>query len=165
MKIGIISDTHIPRRAKEIPKEFLKWFEKNKVDLILHAGDLNDPNILEILKEIAEVKAVRGNTDYIDLPEELILEIEGKKILLFHSDNIYPRGDISKILKYAKEKKADIVIYGHTHLPFFTYINGIYLINPGSATGVRSGEIEESIKSVAILSLKNKIKVKFKILK
>jgi len=164
MRIGIISDTHIPSRAAEIPKEFLEWFKENRVDLILHAGDVNDEIVLKDLEKIAEVKAVKGNTDYLDLPKELILEIKGKRILLFHSDNIYPRGDINKMLDYAKEKMVDIVVYGHTHLPLFTYVNGIYFLNPGSATGVRSGEIKRSVKSVAILYLENKIKVEFNIL-
>jgi len=163
MILGIISDTHIPWRAKSVPIEFMKWFENEKVELILHAGDLNEPKVIDILSNIAEVKAVKGNTDYIDLPKELIIKIEDRRILLFHSDNVYPRGDINKIAQYAKEKEVDIVVYGHTHIPIFTYKNGIYLLNPGSATGVRSGEINDCTKSAAIMEIKDdKIQVRFK---
>ncbi len=165
MKLGLIGDTHIPKRANKIPEEFLRWFEKERVDLIIHTGDINDPKVLEELKTITEVKAVQGNTDYLDLPRELVLDIEGWKIFVFHSDEVYPRGDLDQIYEYAKAKNARIVIFGHTHLPLFTYYQGVYYVNPGTATGVASGEYPIVTKSVAILELKkDKINVKFNII-
>jgi len=157
MRIGLIGDTHIPNRAKEIPKEFLDIFREEKVDLIIHTGDINDPEVLEELEKISEVKAVRGNTDYLDLPDHLFLNIEGYRIFVFHSDEVYPRGDVEKILSIAKERNANIVIHGHTHLPRFLYERGVYIISPGSATGVRSGEIKETVKSIAILDISSRI--------
>ena len=61
MKIGVISDTHIPERASAIPPQVLEGFKG--VDLILHAGDLVDLSVLEELKKIAKVRAVVGNMD------------------------------------------------------------------------------------------------------
>jgi len=161
MKIGLISDTHIPNRAKEIPKYFLEVFRNENVDLILHLGDVNERYVLEELEKIAPVKAVMGNTDYLDLPEYLTFDIDKYRIFAFHSDNVYPRGDIKQILSIAKKMNANVVIHGHTHLPRFLYEGGIYIINPGSATGVKSGEIKETIKSISILEISESLKVKF----
>jgi len=62
MKIGVISDTHIPNRAKEIPPKVLEMLKG--MDMILHAGDLVELSILEILKSICpDVRAVWGNMD------------------------------------------------------------------------------------------------------
>ena len=161
MKIGLISDTHIPTRAREIPKDFLDFFKENNVDLIIHCGDIEDKKVLDELNKIAETKAVLGNIDYLDLPEKLIFNIENYKVLVFHSDIIYPRGDKDKLVEFAKLNNANVVIFGHTHIPLFTYYRGVYLINPGTATGVRSGETKDVVKSVAILEIKDKLNVKF----
>ena len=166
MRIGLISDTHIPWRALEIPRKFLDWFSGKEVNMIIHCGDVNDPKVLEILNNIAPTKAVKGNTDRINLPPELILKVSSYKIFIFHSDEVYPRGDMEQLYEWAKAKSADIVIFGHTHLPLFTYYKGVYFINPGTATGVRSGEHASAVKSVAILEIKNNnVNVEFKVLK
>ena len=79
MKIGVISDTHIPYRAKQIPDLVLDSFQG--VDLIVHAGDLVQEEVLTSLAEIAPVKAVFGNVDSpelkMKLPEKLELELAG----------------------------------------------------------------------------------------
>ena len=165
MKIGLISDTHIPNRAKNLPQSFVDWFVEEKVEMIIHCGDVTDKRLLEFLKEIADVKVVRGNTDYYDFPRELFLDAEGWKLYVFHSSEVYPRGDVYKLYKIGSEKNADIVVFGHTHIPLFTKVGDIFLLNPGSATGVWSGEIDNPPKSAAILELdKKEIKVKFKII-
>ena len=69
MLIGLISDTHIPDRAKVLPQKVIEAF--NDVELILHAGDLTSPRVIEELEDIAPVMAVQGNMDRangIDLP-------------------------------------------------------------------------------------------------
>jgi len=161
MKIGLIGDTHIPNRAREIPNYFLEVFKNEKVDFILHLGDINEKYVLDELEKIAPVKAVMGNTDYLDLPEYLVFEISKYKIFVFHSDNVYPRGDVKQILSIAKKVNANVVIHGHTHIPRFLYEEGVCIISPGSATGVRSGEIKETVKSIAILEISDSLKVKF----
>ncbi|RIB35256.1 MAG: hypothetical protein BXU00_01845, partial [Candidatus Nanoclepta minutus] len=60
----------------------------------------------------------------------------------------------------ARRVNANVVIHGHTHLPRFLYEDGIYIINPGSATGVKSGEIKETIKSISILEISESLKVR-----
>ena len=166
MKIGLISDTHIPNRAKRIPQEFLDWFIDENVDMIIHCGDVTSKESLKPLQKITEdIKVVRGNSDYYDYPKELLLSVDDWKIYVFHSSDVYPRGDVYQLYKRGIEKKVDIVIFGHTHIPFFTKVENIFLINPGSATGVWSGEVENTPKSVAILELKKKsIKARYYII-
>ena len=87
MLIGLISDTHIPDRAKEIPQKVFESFDN--VDLIIHAGDLTSPKVIEDLEKIAPVMAVQGNMDRangIDLPKAKIIEAEGLKIGVVHGE-------------------------------------------------------------------------------
>ena len=97
MIIGLISDTHIPDRAKEIPQKVFDAF--SEADLIIHAGDLTSPKVMDELEEIAPVMAVQGNMDRangIDLPKAKVIEAEGLKIGVIHGE-VYPRGDTQQI--------------------------------------------------------------------
>ena len=74
MLIGLISDTHIPDRAKEIPEKVFEAF--SEVDLIMHAGDLTSPKVIDDLEQIAPVMAIQGNMDRargIDLPTAKVI--------------------------------------------------------------------------------------------
>jgi hypothetical protein len=138
MQIGLISDTHGLLREEAI--EALKG-----VDLILHGGDIGDRAILQTLEEIAELSVVRGNNDYPmtwpELPEFLYLELEGFVILQIH--------DKADSVARLKARKADIVIFGHSHRPADYVWEGVRYINPGAA-----GKKRFSLPiSVAILTL------------
>ena len=145
--IGVISDTHGLLRP-----EALAALQGS--DYIIHAGDIEEPEILDRLKEIAPVTAVRGNVDYgpwADMvPETNVLEVEGFSIYVLH---ILDRLDL-------KPEAAGFaaVIYGHSHVPKQETKNGVLYFNPGSAGPrrfklpvslgrliVRSGQIEAEI--------------------
>ena len=103
MLIGLISDTHIPDRARILPQKVLDAF--SNVDLIIHAGDLTSPKVLDELEEIAPVMAVQGNMDRangIDLPKAKVIEAEDLKIGVIHGE-VYPRADSDQLLYLAKE--------------------------------------------------------------
>lgn len=135
MLIGVISDTHIPTRSYEIPQKVLNTFED--VDMILHAGDVEDPSVLDKLGEIAPTIAVSGNCDRIpELNKHEIIEVEDHKIGLIHGV-VYPRGDTQQLYYIAKELDVDILVSGHTHQPMFEQIGDVLLINPGSPTQPR----------------------------
>jgi len=134
MKLGIISDTHVYDRAKCLPKKVLDVLLKEEVDLVIHAGDLTSTKILEELESIAEVIAVRGNMDELQLPEQQKIKIGNFNFLIFHGHGIYPRGDITKLVYKTLEEKCNVLITGHTHRPSILEINGIRIINPGSPT-------------------------------
>lgn len=132
MLIGLISDTHIPDRAKEIPKKVFDAF--NNVDLILHAGDLTSPAVIEELEKIAPVMAIQGNMDRmngIDLPKARVIQAEELRIGLVHGE-VYPRADTQQLLYLARQLDADILVSGHSHQPKIEQIEGILLLNPGS---------------------------------
>ena len=132
MLIGLISDTHIPDRAKEIPEKVFEAF--SEVDLIMHAGDLTSPKVIDDLEQIAPVMAIQGNMDRargIDLPAAKVIEAEGLKIGIVHGE-VYPRADTQQLVYLAKELDADILISGHSHQPKIEQKDGVLLLNPGS---------------------------------
>jgi len=151
MLIGLISDTHIPDRAKEIPQKVLETFEN--VDLILHAGDLTSLEVIDELEKIAPVMAVQGNMDRtkgIDLPKARGMEAEGLGIGIAHGE-VYPRADTQQLVYIAKQLDADILITGHSHQPKIEQIEGILLLNPGSPVVPRLAD-----RTVMLLEINNK---------
>ena len=153
MLIGVISDTHLYDRAYELPKSVFDEF--SNVDLIIHCGDVTDKEILDLLNDLANVVAVRGNMDYLNLPRKEILEINGIKIGVIHGDVVYPRGDRLKLRLLGKEMGVDVLISGHTHTPFIDDCKDILLLNPGSPTVPRC-----PLKSIMKLSVEDKLEAK-----
>lgn len=140
MKIGVISDTHGLLRPEAV--ETLRGS-----DLIIHAGDIGDAGILDELKKISPVAAVRGNIDQdIDVNELKMIEIisAGKfNILVIHK--------IGDFVPEAFKEKIDAVIFGHSHIPSMEYKDGILYFNPGSA-GRRRFKLPVSM---GIITIKN----------
>jgi len=121
-RIGVISDTHGLLRPEAI--EALAGSR-----LILHAGDIGKPEVLQGLAAIAPTIAVRGNNDKDawaeTIPDQETVEIEGVSIHLLH---------ILKELAFdPKEKGVRVVITGHSHKPLIEQRNGVLFLNPGSA--------------------------------
>lgn len=151
MLIGLISDTHIPDRARVLPQNVLDAF--SDVDLIIHAGDLTSLDVIDRLEEIAPVIAVQGNMDRasgIDLPPAKILEAEGLRIGVAHGE-VYPRADTQQLVYLAKELGADILVTGHSHQPKIEKTDGVLLINPGSPIVPRLAD-----RTVMLLEINNK---------
>jgi putative phosphoesterase len=132
--IGLISDTHIPKKAHYLPKRILTLFEN--VDYILHAGDLVDLSVIDELKQIAPVLAVHGNMDGLTVTETLptlnSLKIFNWKIGVMHDPDIY--FGLTKIRELTKQNDLDVFVYGHTHVANITWENKTLYINPGSPT-------------------------------
>jgi uncharacterized protein len=122
MKFGVISDTHGLIRTEAL--EALK-----DCQLILHAGDVGSREVLEALKEIAPVRAIRGNVDTALWTEELpisdLVEVEGFSFYLVH--------DYSFLDLNPQAAGFDAVVYGHSHKASINYHNEVLLLNPGSA--------------------------------
>ena len=99
-------------------------------DLIIHAGDIGKPGILDVLKEIAPIVAVRGNIDPKDyaLPVTAFIEAGSAKIFVLH--------DLKQLKATPAPEKTDIIVSGHSHKPSQTERDGVLYINPGS-TGPR----------------------------
>ena len=131
---AVIADTHIPRRARTLPEGLLPHLER--ADLILHAGDLMDPALLDQLAACAPVRAVRGNLDppEAELPEVLQFEFGGVRIAMIH-DSGRKKGRRNRMRRRFPE--ARVVVFGHSHIPWLDDEEGLMLLNPGSPTDRR----------------------------
>ena len=131
MRIGVIADTHA-QAVEDIPLSTLDVLER--VDLIVHAGDITERAVLERFREIGEVKAVYGNMDSGELkrmlPDRRTLDIEGKQIGVCHGS-----GEPWEVAERVRLLfgEVDVIIFGHSHLPFNEYTRGTLMFNPGRA--------------------------------
>ena len=136
MRIGLISDTHMPFAGTTLWDEVGPLFQG--VDLILHAGDIVHPAVLDRLEAIAPVLAARGNNDFgLDDPrvrDVQILELYGRRLAMLH-DTEPEDQSIEQIRRiYLDGRHADIIVTGHTHFERLDYREGVLQINPGSAS-------------------------------
>lgn len=132
MRILVVSDTH------GICNNLIKVLKKvGKIDFLIHAGDVcGDEDVIESLAG-CPCKMVAGNNDYSPVLErEELFDVDGHLILLTHGhrDGVYYGTD--RLFYRAAELGADIVIYGHTHVPGVEYDeeNEVWAVNPGSLT-------------------------------
>ena len=130
----VVADTHIPRRARALPEELVPHLKE--ADLILHAGDLIEPSLLDELSAHAPVRAVKGNVDPpdLDLPETLELGFGGVRVAMIH-DSGRKEGRRRRLTRRFPE--ARVVVFGHSHIPFLEDKDGLLLLNPGSPTDKR----------------------------
>jgi putative phosphoesterase len=120
--VGVISDTHGLLRPKAV--EALRG-----VDHIIHAGDIGRLDILDELRQLAPVAAIRGNVDVgaelLALPEQTTVEIARRRIHILH--------DLKALQLNRLQPRPHIVVSGHTHKPHAEHREGIHYLNPGSA--------------------------------
>lgn len=132
--VGLISDTHIPKRAKCVPKRVFEIFETT--DYIIHAGDLVDLSVIDELEQLAPVLAVHGNMDSSQvsgaLPRLNSLKVFDWKIGVMHDPNVV--FGLGKMRELAKENGFNVFVYGHTHVSSVKWEDKILYFNPGSPT-------------------------------
>ena len=141
MRVGLLSDTHIPEAEKNLPAKVMQAFQG--VDLILHAGDIYIPSVLDILERIAPVLAALGDDDYDfadtfkdkRVKEKHILKLEGQTLWLVHVQpyHLKPRGGESSPSS-GQDNYPDIVVFGHAHYPLAKRVDNVLYVNPGSPT-------------------------------
>lgn len=136
--IGVISDTHGLLRAEAV--EALRGS-----DFIVHAGDVGTPEVLEGLRAIAPVTAVRGNVDVGSwarrLPKTEVLEVDG---ILIYALHILDQLDLKP-----EAAGMRVVVYGHSHMPKQERKNGVLYFNPGSA-GPRRFHLPVSVGKLVV---------------
>jgi uncharacterized protein len=131
--VGVLADTHIPRRARDLPPQAYQHLLG--VDAILHAGDVLAAELLERLARIAPVHAVLGNNDRgLTLPERLELDWEGVALAMVH-DSGAREGRAARLRRWFP--RAQAVVFGHSHIPLNERQEGLLLFNPGSPTDRR----------------------------
>lgn len=126
-KVIVVSDTH--RRNDN----YFRVLEMHKPDMIIHCGDVEGSEYA--LSEAANcpVHMVAGNNDFFtDLPKELELSIGGYQVLVTHGHHYYVSMSSEILAHEAAARGKQIAFYGHTHKPSVEYVNGVYVVNPGS---------------------------------
>jgi putative phosphoesterase len=143
MQVALISDTHIPTRASEIPG----WVEKRvqAADHTIHAGDFETSEAYTTVHEVAggDLTAVYGNMDpgSIDLPSVATVELGGVEFVVTHGTGSiegYERRVVRTVKEYGGAEAVGVS--GHTHEVLDDTIDGVRVLNPGSATGADPAE-------------------------
>lgn len=137
MRVGLISDTHMPRGSRAMPDELLAGFAG--VDLILHAGDLVALEVLAPLERIAPVVAVAGNNDRPEVAERWgyrrELELAGYRVGLVHGHQ--GKGQSTPERALSNFDGFDVVVFGHSHSAYSQWHGSTLAVNPGSPTDRR----------------------------
>ena len=132
--VGLISDTHIPARARAVPKKVFEVFDG--ASLILHAGDLTQLSVVDELEQLAPVVAVCGNMYQSEVRERLpkmnSVKVYKWKIGVIHDPGIFM--GMKRMKTLARENDFSVLVFGHTHRPSLKQEEGIIFINPGSTT-------------------------------
>ena len=134
MRIGLLSDTHLPNERRTLWEEVKAAFQG--VDLILHGGDIVHPMVLDWLEEIAPVLAAQGNNDWGWVDRRMstlqVFETDGWRIAMIHDMEPEDRPIEHLLTMYMKNERPDVIVTGHTHFERLDYREGILQINPGS---------------------------------
>jgi putative phosphoesterase len=142
MRIGVVSDTHLPRFGRALPRALRDALASARVDRILHAGDFTAPDVVALLEAIAPLDAVAGNNDGPALVERFgrrrIVEADGARIGLVHGDVGPGRTTPERAARAFGGDEVDVVVFGHSHIPLVERLaDGRWLLNPGSPTDKR----------------------------
>lgn len=149
--IGVVSDTHVPDRTRFLHSQLIPALKEHQVNLILHAGDICVPRVLDELSNIAPVLAVRGNRDIVfgsELPLSRELAVNGKRILLTHGhmgvtsywldkfQHIVLGYRMDRYMRRLKKEMGDaeVYIFGHSHRSEVIWSEEKLFFNPGSVS-------------------------------
>lgn len=164
MRIGLITDTHVPEARRSLWDEVYEVFRG--VDLILHAGDMHDVVVLDWLEEVAPVIGVRGNGDDGTsgrtvapndprLAYNQILDIDGIRIGMTHdfSHLELPSANLDVRLQRHFEGPVHVVVAGDTHTPLVQTLRGVLIVNSGSPTYPRN--LNTQLGTVGFLEIRS----------
>ncbi|ARK24303.1 YfcE family phosphodiesterase [Sporosarcina sp. P37] len=138
MKVVITGDTHIPGRGKNLPARLLA--ECDTADLILHTGDWKSMEAVQMFSEFAVVKGVSGNADSEEVkklfPLQQVIQAGDVRIGLVHGHGEKKTTE-KRVIEAFEGVPADVIVFGHSHIPMLRYMNKTLLLNPGSPTDKR----------------------------
>lgn len=174
MKIGVLADTHVPDILPELPSRVLELF--NGVDLILHAGDVTDLAVLQQLEPIAQTFAVYGEHDsaqvrhYLD--ERQRLTFGGRAVGIVHGSQAW-KGNLLRRVQLALNPQlrmrillgyvlrqfndVDVIVFGHSHIPYMKMHNNTLLFNPGSVLPRRGHTGSVGLLEISATAIKARI--------
>lgn len=147
MKILVISDSHgnnlYLNRAIEQAGTF---------DYFLHLGDLEgSEHFIETFVDVPKVMIAGNNDYYIDVEPEAEIDLDGHHIFMAHGHQYHVYTGVKYLREEAQRRGADIVLYGHTHVPYMEQTEEMLILNPGSISLPRQ---KERIPTYAIIELK-----------
>lgn len=136
MRLLLLADTHVPRRARDLPPAV--WAEVDRADLVVHAGDWVDVSLLDALAARSPLLGCWGNNDgpllRTRLPEVARATLEGVRFAVVHETGPSTRRNERMAAAY---DDVDVLVFGHSHIPWDATIGGLRLLNPGSPTDRR----------------------------
>ncbi|MGV0636184.1 metallophosphoesterase [Mycolicibacillus trivialis] len=138
MRLLLIADTHVPKRAKDLPVPV--WDEVDRADVVLHAGDWIDTALLDAIESrAARLVGCWGNNDGPELrrrlPERAEVALAGVRFTVVHETGAAAGRDARMARTYPD---TDVLVFGHSHIPWdSTAETGLRLLNPGSPTDRR----------------------------
>ncbi|MCV7253680.1 metallophosphoesterase [Mycobacterium hackensackense] len=138
MRLLLIADTHVPKRARDLPTAV--WDEVDAADVVIHAGDWISPALLDQLEARSRrLLACWGNNDGEELrtrlPERADVTLEGLRFTVVHETGAAAGRDERMARQYPD---TDVLVFGHSHIPWdATASTGLRLLNPGSPTDRR----------------------------
>lgn len=148
MRLLVISDTHVPAAAPDLPQPVLRAAEG--ADAIVHAGDYTSPRLVERLRAMGTLYGVSGNMDPEEvrrlLPPRLVVELGGVRLGIVHGWGP-PEGLAERVLRSMPE--VEVLVFGHSHHPLCERRGGVLLLNPGSPTD----RVYARVNSYALLYL------------
>jgi uncharacterized protein len=138
MRLLLLADTHVPRRARDLPAQV--WDEVDDADVVVHAGDWVDVDLLDAIEQRAtRLVAVYGNNDGATLrtrlPEVADVDLDGLRLTVIHETG----GREGRERRCAQRfPDTDVLVFGHSHIPWDAVTPaGLRLLNPGSPTDRR----------------------------
>jgi hypothetical protein len=138
MRLVIMADTHVPKRARDLPPAL--WAAVDAADVVIHAGDWVDVSLLDVLeRRSARLIGVYGNNDgsalRARLPEVAHVVLDGLRVAVVHETGPAQGRDARCAARFPD---TDLLIFGHSHIPWdATAPQGLRLLNPGSPTDRR----------------------------
>lgn len=165
--VGLLADTHVPDRVRQLNPQILEVFAGQGVDLILHAGDVSVPGVIVELETVSPVIAVRGNRDWLALPDLPLvreLDLAGVRVSLTHGHGRWwnylverldymirgYRIEVFRDRLQAEFPLSRVVIFGHTHRPLVQWVGEQLILNPGSC---HCPDVKDIAPSIGILKI------------
>lgn len=138
--VGVVSDTHLPRFGRALPRALDAGLRAAAVERIVHCGDFTDPIAADLFEEIAPFDAVAGNNDGAELVRRFgrkkVLTIEDVRLGLVHGDEGRSNAERNALAAFA-DASVDVLCFGHSHRPCAEQHGSLLLLNPGSPTDKR----------------------------
>lgn len=144
MRIGVVSDTHLPRFGRSLPEPLVGGFRDAGIERLIHCGDWTEPFVIDLLEAITPVDGVAGNNDPRDIAARFgyapVVDVEGVRIGVTHG-HIGPTHMTTPeraVLTFASQPDIAAICFGHSHIPSVNRTtSGALLVNPGSPTDKR----------------------------